>query len=420
MASAAAADSEVSPPEAAPPPSRVPVYRDPRSLLGWGLALLALVAYWYFFVRRPAPKPGQAIARLTALEGRVKLRSGVDERWREARVSERLHVGDVLRTEAGSGAVILFDGDPREPGSGNVVRVRPDSVVSIGGSAESSTAAWRVRSGRVNFAVGDQATEIETPTVRATATRASGDIDVAPQGGTDVKVFQGQAELQTSLGQRITLAPNQAVRVDATGRAGAPLELPLPPTPVAPASRAQLAFVAPPAAITTLAWTAVAGGVSYRVAIDYNVTQADMLLSAALEQGGLVATEHPLRGLDPGRYFWRVAATSKDGLDGAFSRVSSFSVGVPATPPPASTPTPGLAAPRVQLLAAQEVWPGVVHVVGRTDPGSQVALDGNPLRVLPDGSFSEYVRHPGRGAVVVRVTTPDGRTAEQARPVVRR
>jgi hypothetical protein len=363
----------------------------------------------YFFVRKPVPKPGQQIARLTAVEGKVKIKPNEREAWGDARLSDQLHVGDVVQTETRAGAQISFN-------SGSVVSVRPDSVVYIGGSAEASTAAWRVQSGRVNFSTGDEATEIVTPTLTTTALQnASGNIDVGDAGDTGVKIFRGQAGVETTQGQRITLSENQA----ASGRRGKP----------APAwtcrlrrrssrrPRASMPLVAPPAATAKLSWTAVRNGITYRVSMDYNVTQANLLLSAALDQTGIRTTAHDLTGLDVGRYFWRVAAVNKDGLEGAFSRTSFFSVVQPETPP---TPTPEAKAPALVLLALDEVAPGVVHVGGRTDPGTVVTVVGTEVKVLADGSFSEYVRRAGTAELVVRATGPDGRFTEQARAVSKR
>jgi len=291
--------------------------------------------------------------------------------------------------------------------------------VYIGGSAEASTAAWRVQSGRVNFSVGDEATEIVTPTVRTTALQnASGNIDVTDTGETGVKIFRGQAELETTQGQKITLTENQTVQVDAAGKAGAKQDLPAPPTLVAPAAKARLPFVAPPEASARLSWNAVPNGVKYRVAMDYNVTQADLLLSAALDEPDIASTSRDIKGLKVGRYFWRVSAVNKDGLEGAFSRVSFFAVVEPETPQPA--PTPGVKPPALVLQALDEVAPGVVHVGGRADPGATVLVNGTAVKVLPDGSFSEYVRRSGPGEVVVRATGADGQFTEQARAVSKR
>jgi hypothetical protein len=416
MATEEAVDSEteiLAATEVARPPHR-PFYKDPLSLIGWGIALASIVAYWYFFVRKPVAKPGQQIARLTAVEGAVKLKPNEQEAWKDAHLSDQLHVGDVVQTERRAGAQISFN-------SGSVVSVRPDSVVYIGGSAEASTAAWRVQSGHVNFSTGDEATEIVTPTLRTTAGQnASGNIDVAESGETGVKIFRGQAEVETSQGQKITLGENQAVKVDSAGQAGAAVELPPPPTLVSPASKARLPFVTPPEITTKLAWNAVKNGVTYRVAMDYNVTQANLLLSAALDQSGITATSHEIKGLNIGRYFWRVSAVNKDGLEGAPSRVSFFAVVEPEAPVLPPSPTPGPEPLTLQLQAVEEVAPGIVHVGGRTLAGAAVTVNGTAVKVMSDGSFSEYVKHSGPDQVVVRATAPDGQFTEQARAVAKR
>ncbi|HEY7921624.1 MAG TPA: hypothetical protein VII62_00495 [Vicinamibacteria bacterium] len=396
-------------------PRRKPFHKDPLSLIGWGIALASILAYWYFFVRKPVPKPGQQIARLTAVDGKVKVKPNAMDGWSDAPLATQLHVGDVVQTETRAGAEISFN-------SGSVVKVRSDSVVYIGGSAEASTAAWRVQSGRVNFSVGGEATEIVTPTLKTTALEnASGHIDVGEGGATGVKIFTGEARLETSQGQRLTLQQNQAVQVDAAGRAGDTMELPPPPTLIAPAAKARLLIAKPPDASAKLSWTDVKGGVTYHVALDYNVTQANLLLSAALEETGIQGTAHDLKGLNLGRYFWRVAAVNKAGLEGAFSRVSFFQVVEPEAPPlPLATPTPAATAPTLVVQVADEVTPGIVHVGGRAPRGSTVTVNGTPVKMLPDGSFSEFVRHSGPGEVVVRATAADGQFVERARAVSKR
>jgi hypothetical protein len=396
-------------------PPRRPFYKDPLSIIGWGIALASIVAYWYFFVRKPVPRPGQQIARLTGVEGKVRVKPNEKEAWGEATLASQLHVGDVVQTEARAGAEISFN-------SGSVVKVRSDSVVYIGGSAEASTAAWRVQSGRVNFTVSGESTEIVTPTVRTTALEnATGNIDVGEGGQTGVKIFQGQAELETTQGQRVKLSQNQAVQVDAAGRLGTTMELPPPPTLIAPPPRSRLTVTTPPEPSAKLSWTDVKGGVSYHVALDYNVTQANLLMAAALEESGVKGTTHDIKGLNLGRYFWRVAAVNKDGLEGAFSRVSHFQVVEPEVPQAAvATPAPEAATVTLVLQAVDEVSPGIVHVGGRAARGATVTVNGTPVKVLPDGTFSEFVRHSGPGEVVVRATADDGQFIEQTRAVTKR
>jgi hypothetical protein len=189
---------------------------------------------------------------------------------------------------------------------------------------------------------------------------------------------------------------------------------------VSPSSKARLPLVAPPEPSAKLAWSAVRNGATYRVAMDYNVTQANLLLSAAFDEAGIRATSHEVSGLNVGRYFWRVSAVNRDGLEGAPSRVAFFSVVEPEAPSPAATPTPGSERLTLTLQSLDEIAPGIVHVGGRTLAGATVTVNGKAVKVLPDGSFSEYVKHSGPAQVVVRATGPDGRFTEQARGVAKR
>ncbi len=402
-------------PATAIPPRRPrpPFYKDPLSIIGWGMALASVLVYWYFFVRRPVPKPGEQVARFTLVEGRVRVKPNAVEVWKDAVLQELLHVGDVVQTERGAGAAIAFH-------SGSTLNVKSSSIVYLGGSAELSTAAWRVESGNVNFSVGDQTTEILTPNLTTTAERHTrGSIDVGEGGETGVKVFRGQAEVATRRGQMITLGDNEAVQVDARGEAGAKQTLPPAPKLLAPEIRATLPFAAPPEATAELSWEAVVNGDTYHVALDYNVAQAELLLAATLDVPGIRETSHALQGLDPGRYFWRVAAVNEAGLEGEFSRVSFFSVEPLPQAAPVAVPEPALDVPFLDLAPVVEVAPGILHVRGRAAPGSHVTLDGFPVELLHDGTFSEHVRRAGRAEVTVRATSADGQFAERTRPVPR-
>lgn len=381
-------------------PPRPPAYRDPLMLFGWLVALVALLAYWQLFVRKAPPRRGEEVARLTAVAGQVRLRVVTQDAWVEARVAERLRVGDVVQTEAASGAEIAFD-------AGNVVRVRPNSVVHIGGSAESSTAGWHVQAGQASFTSGAQRSEIHTPSLRASAAQdSSGDVLVDSTGATGLRLFQGAMAIETLARQRLALQANEAVRVDASGRAGEKLPLPPPPDLVAPPAKAEI----PAGEAARLVWSAVPAGAGYRLAVDYNVMQAELLLAATLDAPGLKETFHELRSLGNGRYFWRVAAVSDAGVEGAFSRPWMFQV-VPR-PVASAGPRPP-AAPALALEPLAAVAPGIFHLSGRTTPGAELTLNGMPVRVLPDGSFSEHVLQGTGRELLVRSSDAAGRTSER-------
>jgi Glucodextranase, domain B len=372
------------------------------SIAGVVIALLAAGAYYLFFLK-PAVVARRQVATITAVEGTVKVKKGGTNDWVPGPVGLGLRNGDVVKTEKASGAQLTFS-------TGNVVKVRPDSVVLISEGeaavAEEGT-AWHVQSGQVNFQL-KQNTEIITPTARTkAAANSSGNINVTDEGGTGVKIFQGSAQVATKQGQTITLAGNQAILVDAKGQAGPKIELPPPPGLVAPPIKAELPYVAPPLATAHLTWGEVKGAATYRVAMDYNVVQADLLLSAALDMPGIGETKHDTANLEPGRYFWRVAGVSKEGLEGDFSRVSSFSVIKALEPPPSPTDT----APKLSI-DTPDVLASVVQVRGRTDPGASVTVDGHAIKVLADGSFSEFVKKGDKPFIVVKATGANGQVTE--------
>jgi predicted phage tail protein len=133
----------------------------------------------------------------------------------------------------------------------------------------------------------------------------------------------------------------------------------------------------PPEPSAKLSWTEVKGGAAYHVALDYNVTQANLLLSAALEETGVKGTSHDIKGLNLGRYFWRVAAVNKDGLEGAYSRVSHFQVVEPEVPQAAATPTPETPRPRSWCRRSTRCRPASSTSAG-APRGATVTVNGTP------------------------------------------
>lgn len=391
------------PPSAPRPPRRAAFGGYLPTIVGLLVAVSAVSVYVYLFVLKPKPAAApKVVARLTAVEGSVRLKSGGAPQWTVGKAGQELRTGDVVQTDVKAGAAITFV-------SGNVVTVRPDTVILISeGDAKvaQEATAWHVQSGQVSFDL-KQRTEIVTTTTRTTTSAdARGSVNVTDEGATGVKIFKGSAEVSTTSGQTVKLAGNQAVLVDEKGGAGARIELPPAPALTAPPTQAELAFVAPPDPSVHLAWNAVKGAERYQVAMDFNVVQAELLLSAALEPAEVAGTGHDLSGLDPGKYFWRVAGVTREGLEGEFSRVFIFAV----VPKPAEVQRLTLEAETVDLDS-------VLEVKGRTEPGAQLTVDGHPAKVRPDGRFSEHLRKTGQAAVVVRATTADGKVTEETLPV---
>jgi len=216
------------------------------ALAGGALALLAALAFYRFGNRTPPPPPMPASiemgARFERIDGSVQVKRAGTLEWITATRAVVLRQNDLVQTRSGASAEIHF-------ADGMVFNVRPDSLITIEESSQNPLSrqqrtALSIQSGEANFQTAARtipgSTTISTPTVRTTADReTAGSIQVADSGATGLRIFSGKGEAQTKGGQRIALASNQGVNVDAGGAAGATLNLPSVPALTAPPNQTE-------------------------------------------------------------------------------------------------------------------------------------------------------------------------------------
>ncbi len=371
--------------------------------------------YW------PAPPPAAPVddqalitARFTALEGNVKVRPFGKLEWASADRTMVLHKGDLVRTGAGTTAEVTFF-------DGTVVHVRPESLIKIEEAFDDPATrrrkvAWHINSGEVNFKTAARrgasagSAEISTPTVRVTqGEAATGGIRVdETTGEANLRQFSGRGSAETTSGEKIELADNEAVKVDKAGKAGPKIALPDAPELLAPPHQAEIAYADPARSTTALVWKAVAGAAGYNVMLDYS----PFFNRPVVDQRGVRGTSVDLRGLEAGKYYWRVSAVDGAGSEGPFSNFGRFSVARSSTA--AAGPPPPLA------LDGLDVRGSILQIKGRTEPGATVTVNGQRVDVQNDGSFNEFVTlsdEPGAQAVVVRATGVAGGVREVRRNV---
>jgi hypothetical protein len=386
-----------------------------RTLVLAGAALVLLGALgWQLFGKRtspppPAPTTVETGARFERIDGSVQVKRAGTLEWITATKAVVLRQNDLVRTGSGSSAEVVF-------ADGTVFNVRPDSLITIEESSQNPLSrqqrtALSIQSGEANFQTAARnvpgSTTISTPTVRTTAERETvGSIQVAESGATGVRIFRGQGEAQTRGGQRIALASNQGVNVDAAGAAGATVNLPTVPELTAPPNHTEVAYPDLAQGVTLLVWNAVPGASGYRVMVDFSPGFARPLY----DRQGVRATQMELRALDAGSYYWKVAAVDASGAEGGFSDLWRFTL---TKAPQSMAPPPPL------VLETAELKGNILHVSGRTEAGSRVTLNEERLEVQPDGSFNEFLTFDGGpgATVVVRATSPRGGSAEQRRRV---
>jgi len=395
-------------------------YKSIYLAVGIVLAGAAAFGYHYYVTNAPpAPPPAETVitqptAHFSGIEGTVKVKAVGTFEWVTADSSMALKKSDIVRTGAGSAAEIRFF-------DGTVVAVGADSLIMIEAtstdpSSRRAKVGWRVSNGKVEFQVpprgpaGGEA-EISTPTVTArTESAASGQISVEQSGESDVRVYGGQITASTKAGDTIQLTENEGVKVSESGKAGVEVKLPAAPVLLSPANQSEVAYPDPTRAITLLAWKPVTEAVSYQVLLDYSPHFNRPLV----DRGGIKESSVEVRGLEMGKYYWRVAAVDSTGITGKFSDFSRFSVAKPSGAAGGDGPPPPLTIDTVDVRA------NILQIKGRTEPGATVTVNGQRVDVQADGSFNEFIQLAklGRQIVVVKAVGINGGENEQRRSVL--
>jgi hypothetical protein len=246
--------------------------------------------------------------------------------------------------------------------------------------------------------------------VRTTTGELSeGVINVAQSGDSDVRVYRGVAQVQTKTGEKIEVGASEALKVDAAGKAAPKVTLPPVPGLLAPPHQTEVSYVNPAQATTLLVWKPVPGASSYHLMVDYSAYFNRPLV----DRMGIKDSSVELRGLETGKYYWKVAATDPAGVTGPYSDFYRFTVSRPQGVGPGSGPPP------VLVLQPLDVRANILQVKGRTEPGATLTVNGQRVDVAADGTFNEYVTldKPGKQTVLIRSMGLNGGVRE-LRPTV--
>src|SRR5438477_7780182 len=204
---------------------------------------------------------------------------------------------------------------------------------------------------------------------------AAGGVAVQESGESSVKLYQGTAKVETKTGQTVQLEANTQIKVDAAGKAAPAQNLPPVPVLLAPQHQAEITYQDPSRATTLLLWKPVPGATGYHVMLDYSAYFNRPLV----DRSGIKDASQEIRGLDAGKYYWRVAAVDKEGVEGSFSDFARFTVSRPQGGGRGSGDPPLLA------IDSLEVRQSILQVRGRTEAGATVTVNGHRARPRPAG-----------------------------------
>ncbi|MEO4041343.1 FecR domain-containing protein [Hoeflea sp. CAU 1731] len=331
----------------------------------------------------------EAEARLSDRQGWVEGQKIQENSWTQRELNAVLNEQEKLRTLSSSTAQVVFRDASRLRLNANsqavIERMRADPL-------------QRSEDAQISLVQGDfyallasetNRNRLEVNLPNADATIDSGSFWVSQdQSGAKFSNFDVKPVSVTAAGETTVLGRNEGA-VIRNGRA--------PEEKVKIQGRVHLLSPDEGAVIygnnAELVWESIGGGEQYWVEIAYDPRFDRMEKSLFGIDGAQVGNLE----LDPGSYFWRVAAIDAFGLPGQMSTVRKFEVRFDDTPPFLKILAPG---PDAILRKAS------VTLEGETEPEVEIIIEGDRFEIGPDGRFG-YEMEAVEGENSVRVTAID-------------
>jgi len=337
----------------------------------------------------------QRFATLTFVSGRVEIQRSTDLAWKAGQDGTRLASGDRVRTFASARAEVGFD-------DGNVLRIKPDSLIVIGDLTEN--VRTKVRTSSVRLLVSNIEADIkkavvrgsqfrlEMPTATAEIDKARMSVEIRPDKQSQVSVFSGQVDLDTG-SQRVQVTDRKTVTISALKQITSPENL--LPAPRLSAPRPLETFPsATGGAALSCTWDPVPGARAYRLEI-----AADRFFDKPIvSRDDLRTTTFATPSLGPGVYHVRLAALDAQGRMGDFAEPVPVRVVVDREPPFIE----------IQKFVVLQTGRGrEILVNGRTEPGATVSVGGRAVAVDETGYFSAVLKGLGAAPAEMEILSRD-------------
>ena len=272
-------------------------------------------------------KTGQIPAKVNKFSGRVQIARHFDWKWVPMVPNILVSEGDWIRTRSRSSVEIRQD-------DGTVIELRPNSKAMFSLAGTTKTARGEVRVTQIKLDSGsviakvnkllqrDSRFEIETPTATSFVRGTEFRVKVETQGGTRLEVLEGAVDFGSS-DDNISVAGNFGSLVEEAGNTPvSPHALPMAPSQLfTPAEREVLEG---DIASYRFSWSAVDGAARYHLEISSDAEFRQLMDETWVSGTDAELMSLSVDSLEPGTYFWRVAAVDTDGYESAWSNDRYF------------------------------------------------------------------------------------------------
>ncbi len=337
--------------------------------------------------------PSSRQARFVNLDGKVQVKKVNSVQWVNADYQVTLDKGDLIQTTSEGVARIAFadgttytvKGDTLVTVEENIVDQDRASQVAVhitSGQVDLQTATWQVPGSKAQVSF-----ENATASLRENSRAAvRSDPDSKEQ---QITVDAGSAELKRG-DEHVDIAQyERATFPTAAGGTITKSQVLAPPQLVEPLNLQPIIVADPKRDAIHYSWKAAATAKMY----DFQVSTTTAFSHIVLERK-TAATSVDVSGLDPGDYFWRVRAIDDK------SNVSDASESYKFT-----LVTQGKEQDMLLEVDGTELQGSVVEVIGRTEPGAALIINGAAVAdIKPDGHFRYFTDPMTRGSHTIVIT----------------
>ena len=345
-------------------------------------------------------RQGEAVeAEFISRQGEVEYRRGDGGDWEEARGRVQLNPGDYVRTSANGSAEIMFR-------DGTFYTVRPNTQFVISTVREEGAPgeqAIDMEYGWVDLNTAQRASTVRTPEAEARVQESSEAFVVYDKGARRGRfgAFRGGMELEAGGGLKRQVGELQQV-VQTGDLLSSPSPLPGRPEPLDPTDNMEVDLAR--VRRLGLSWSPVQGAARYALQVSRSHLFVDNIID--VENRARTSATIGVRG--EGSFLWRVAAFGRDGARGPWSAPRRFRVAALRGGEEDEVP------PSLDLEDVKS-YGSIFIVVGRTEPGARVAVNGEQVTVESDGTFDKTVQLTKEGWSFIEIRASDSGGNETVR-----
>jgi hypothetical protein len=330
-------------------------------------------------------------ARFVNLDGRVQVKKVNSVQWSNADYQMTLDKGDLVQTDSEGVARIAF-------ADGTTYTVKGDTLVTVEenvvGQDQASRVGVHISSGQVDLATGTwpiPGSKAEVSFENAVASlRANSRAAVTSDPQTkqqEITVDAGSAELDRE-GQHVDIGQYERAQFP-TGGAITTSQVLAPPALVEPLDLQPIIVPDPKQHPIHFEWKPSPTAKAY----DFQASTTAMFNHIVMEKK-TADTSIDVPGFDPGDYFWRVRAIDEKNNVSDSSDTYKFIL-----------VTQGKEQEMLLEVDDTELQGSVVEVIGRTEPGAALIINGEQVAdIAGDGRFRYFTQPMTRGSHTIVIT----------------